>query len=134
MRPYGLDMDLVAPALVFTLRQQVRVPTVLQNVSEGYANSVLNWWRWLGELSVPQQTLSILCQNTKIRHFWKYLIFREQRRESASFTRAKDTVWVVEQRGTSDCGWQSLNSTSDHACVKCRVSNGVVGVFQRAKT
>ena len=48
-----------------------------------------------------EQALRNLRQNTKIRHFWKYIIFREQRSESTTFTRAKDAVWAEEGRGDS---------------------------------
>ena len=100
-RSEGLHIVLVTPALVLGVCEEIHVAAAVEVVGTDHPVFVLKGWRWLSELRVLQKALRILRQNTKSRHFWKCLIFREQGTESVSFTRAKDIVCVVEERCAS---------------------------------
>ena len=76
--------------------------SVVEDVGMGHAVVDLKSWRWASDLSVLQQALRFLRQNIKIRHFWKYLICREQRTENAPGTLTKYTIWVVECRAGTE--------------------------------
>ena len=113
---------------------QVRAASLVRNVGMGCAYVILKSVRWTSSLSVLQQALRILRQNSKIRHFWKIRICREQRTECAVCTPAKDTVWVVEWQAVSVCAGEWPGLAREAACVKSKDISGAVAVLPEFKS